>query len=180
MLSKCVWSRYQFPLQKSSSISPYFHGRNPAALCLKFVIAHKMLFTKLSMWEYGNGDVPFSCWKSSRGLRLVHYGAPARFRVCVYSMYRHARTVTSWNPSKHQVCWCVSYTWENQCHLVTWIETITPKWSCTQYSMNMHLRQLTWVHNHPHMCRHIYVCVCEYIYIHIHTSCTMQSHRVGK
>ena len=47
-----------------------------------------------------------------------------------------------------KICWYVSHTWGNQCHLVTWIKTITPGWLCTQYSTNMHLRQLFWAHTH--------------------------------
>ena len=34
----------KFPRRKSDSILPYFRGRTLAALCLKCVIAHRMLF----------------------------------------------------------------------------------------------------------------------------------------
>ena len=37
---------------------------------------------------------------------------------------------------------------ETKCHTVTWNKTITPQWSCTQYSMNMHLQQSPWAHTH--------------------------------
>jgi len=32
--------------------------------------------------------------------------------------------------------------WETNVIQVTWIETITPQWSRTQYSVNMHLQQV--------------------------------------
>ena len=31
---------------------------------------------------------------------------------------------------------------------VTWIKTITLQWSCTQYSISMHLQQFPWTHTH--------------------------------
>ena len=126
-----------FSWQKFSSVLPQ--------------MCHSMqntILTKLSTWEYGNGDAPYSWWKSGRVLCLVCYGAPIGFHVCVYGAYRHAHTVTSQSPSKHQVCWCVSHTQGNQCHLVTLIMTITSRWSYTQYSMNMHLWQSPWVHTY--------------------------------
>ena len=45
-------------------------------------------------------------------------------------------------------CWNMLHTKGNQCHLVTWIKIIAPWWSCTQCSMNMHLRQSPWAHTH--------------------------------
>ena len=95
----------------------------------------------------------------------------------------------------------MSHTRGNQCHLVTWIKTITLRWSCTQYSMNMHLQQLSWahahttrlrvlmtregrshshenpsykVHNHPRTHRQIYVYIYIYIYIYTYT-CIMHN-----
>ena len=139
---------------------PNFHSKNSAAFRLIFyaeiwqcftLMCHSTsnaILTKLWTCEYDNGDAPFSRRKSSRVLGLRNYGTPAGFLICVYGVYWHARTVTSRSPLKHQACWCVSHTRGNQCHLVTWIETITPRWSCTQYSMNMHLRQLPWVYTH--------------------------------
>ena len=133
---------------------PNFHGENSTAFRLIFVaeiwqcFATDAIFTKLSTWEYSNGDTQFSRQKSDRISRLARYGTPVGFRVCVYSTYQHTCTVTSQSPSKHQVCWCVSHTWGNQCHLVTWIKTITKRWSCTQSSMNMHLQQSPWMHTH--------------------------------
>ena len=105
------------------------------------------ILTKLSKWEYSNGDAPFSQRKSGRVSHLVHYGTPIGFRICVFSAYRHARIVMSWR-LQSVACWCVSHTQGNQCHLVTLIKTITLRWSCTQYSMNMHLWQLPWTHTH--------------------------------
>ena len=134
------------------------------------------------MREYGNGDAPFSQRKSSKVSHLVHYGVPTGFHACVYGTCQHARARTSQSPSKHYAHWYVSHTQGNRCHLVTWIETITPRWLCTQNDMNMHLQQLLWVdthatrsralmvrkghsrshkspsykvHDHPHTCRHI-------------------------
>ena len=163
------------------------------------------ILTKLSMWEYGNRGCPIFTMKSGWVSRLVYYGALIGFRVCVYGMFRHARTMTSWGPSKHQACWCVLHTY--QCHLVTWIKTITLQWSCTQCSMNTYLRLSPWahihttrsralmtregysrshgslsykVHNHPHTPGHKYI----YIYIYIHTfimyNAITQSRKVKK
>ena len=136
---------------------------------------------------------PIFTAKIRQSLRLVRYGASARFHIYVCGLYRHAHTMMCQSPPKCQACWCVSHRWGNQCHLVTWIKTITPRWLCTQYSMNMHLQQLPWahthstrlralitrkghscshestsykVHNHPHTHKHIYI----YTYIH-HAQC---------
>ena len=148
------------------------------------------ILTKLSMWEYGNGVCPIFTVKIRQSFV---FGALWRIGK-VSRLYRHARTMMSRSPSKHEPCWCVSHIQGNQCHLVTWIKTITSLWLCTQYSMNMHLWQSPWaythttrssalmireghswshkrlwykVHNHPHTPKHIY------IYIYIYTSCTM-------
>ena len=59
-----------------------------------------------------------------------------------------AHAGTSRSPSKHQAYWHLSYTRENQCHLVIWIGMVTLWWLCTQYSVNMHLQQLPWAHTH--------------------------------
>ena len=86
----------------------------------------------------------------------------------------------------------MTHTQRNRCHLATWIETVTPRWPCILYNMNMHLQQMPWAHthatrsrapitregcscnhespsykvnNHPHTRKHIYI----YIYIYIHT-----------
>ena len=79
----------------------------------------------------------------------MRYGTPPGFRACVYGMCQHAHARTSRNPSKYQIYWCVLHTRGNQCHLVTWIETITPQWSCIQYkALSMHLQQWPWVYTH--------------------------------
>ena len=105
-----------------------------------------VILTKLLLWEYGNGDAPLSQQKSSRVLCLVCYGAPTGFHAYVYGMCQHAHARMSQRPSNHQAYWCVSHTWGNQCHLVTWIGTVTPWWLCTQYNINMHLQQLPCAH----------------------------------
>ena len=126
-----------FSRQKFDSASPQIRHR-----------AKNTILTKLSAWEYGNSDAPFSWQKYGRVLRLVCYSASVGFRICVYDAYQHARTMMSRSLSKHQACWCVSYTWGNQCHLVAWIKTITLRSLCTQYNMNMHLQQSPWAHTH--------------------------------
>ena len=149
ILSKYVWNCYQisivkirqhftlFSWRKSSNASPQMRHS-----------AQNALLTKLLMWEYSNGDAPFSWRKFSMVLHLVRYGVLAGFCIYVYGTYKHACIVTSRSPSKHQACWCMSHTRGNQHHLVTWIKTITPRWSCTQYSMNIHLWQSLWAHTH--------------------------------
>ena len=42
----------KFPWQKSGNISPYFHGGNLVALCLRYVIARQTLF--LPSFRYEN------------------------------------------------------------------------------------------------------------------------------
>ena len=148
---------------------------------------------------------PIFTAKIRQSLRLVQYGASARFHIYVCGLYWHTHTMMCQSPPKCQACWCMSHRWGNQCHLVTWIKTITPRWLCTQYSMNMHLRQLPWahthstrlralitrkghscshestsykVHNHPHTHKHIYI----YTYIHtyiMHNAIT-QSKKVNQ
>ena len=181
-----------------------FHGENPVAFPLIFMAEIQQCFasdamTKLLMWEYGNGDAPFSRQKSSRVSRLVHYGTLEGF-MSVYTA--RIDVLTPWRVETLQSVkthWYVLHTWGNQCHLMTWVKTITPRWTCIQYSMNMHLRQLPWAHthttrsralmtrkghsrsnkspsykvqNHPH--------TQAYIYTHAYASYTMLSHRVGK
>jgi len=41
------------------------------------------ILTRLSPWEYDNGDTPFSQKKSGKVSRLVCYGTSARFHACV-------------------------------------------------------------------------------------------------
>ena len=82
------------------------------------------------------------------GMPLFYDENPAKFCVCVYGMYRHAHIETSQSHPKYQACWYGSHTQRNQCHWVTWIRTITQRWSCTQYSMNTHLWQSPWAYTH--------------------------------
>ena len=157
------------------------------------------ILTKLSTWEYSNGDAPFSQQKFGKVSRLVRYGASAGFRICVYGVYWHAWIMTSRSLSKHEACWCVSHTRGNQCHLVTWIKTITLRWSCTQYSMNMHLRQSPWVHTHTTRSRvlmtreghshshespsykvHNHPCISRYRYTYIMHNANIQSRKINQ
>ena len=67
MLPKCVWNHCQismvkirqhfalFSWEKSSSASPQVRCS-----------AQNTILTKLSPWEYSNGDTPFSLWKSTK------------------------------------------------------------------------------------------------------------------
>ena len=101
-LSKCIWSHCQistakikqhltlFSWRKSSSASPQMHYS-----------MQNIILTKLSTWEYGNREFPFSWWKFGKVSRLVRYGALVGFRICVYGAHWHARTLTSRNLSKH-------------------------------------------------------------------------------
>ena len=93
----------------------------------------------------------------------------------------------------------MTHTRGNRCHLATWIETVTPRWPCILYNMNMHLQQMPWAHihatrsrapmtregcscnhespsykvnNHPHTRKHIYIHIYIYIYTYIyHAQC---------
>ena len=104
------------------------------------------ILTKLSPWEYGNGDAPFSRQKSDKVSRLVCYGAPIGFHACVYGSCQHAYARMSQSLSKYQAYWCVLHTRGNQFHLVTWIGMVIRRWFCTQYNINMDLQQFLWAH----------------------------------
>ena len=107
---------------------PNFHDENLAAFRLIFMAeirqgfalvyhsTQNIILTKLSLWEYDNGEAQFSWWKSGRVLRLVRYGAPAVFHAYAYDACQHACARTSRNPSKHQAYWRVSHTRGKQCH----------------------------------------------------------------
>ena len=45
---------------------------------------------------------------------------------------------------KHIDSCCINE--ETDVNQVTWIKTITLRWSCTQYTMSMHLQQFPWTH----------------------------------
>ena len=78
----------KFPRRKSDSISPYFHGGNLVALCLRCIIAHKTLFSP-SFWSentvmgmphfHGKNPAKFFIWCAMahrQGFMLV-YTMPA-------------------------------------------------------------------------------------------------------
>ena len=86
----------KFPWRKSSSISPYFCGRNPASLRLKCFITHKTLFSPNFHCENMATKMPyFSWWKSGRVLHLVHYGALVGFHAYVHDMRQYVHTKAS-------------------------------------------------------------------------------------
>ena len=89
----------RFPQRKSSNISPYFRGGNPAALHLKCIIARQTLFSPSFQRKNMAMGMPIFMAKSSRVSCLVRYVTPAGFRTYVYGVYWHAHTVMSW-PSK--------------------------------------------------------------------------------
>ena len=153
------------------------------------------ILTKLSLWEHNNRGTLFSRQKFSKVSQLVRYVTLVGFRACVYGACQHAHVRTSRSPSKLQTYWCMSHTRGNWCHLVTWVGTITLRWLCTLYSMNMHLQQLPWaytysiksrtlmtreghshshdspshkVRNHPHTHTHTHTCTYTHIYIYIY------------
>ena len=165
------------------------------------------ILTKLSTWEYGNEDASLSQWKSGRVSCLVCYGAPVRFRICVYGAYRHAHTKTSRSPQSIKCADMLDTCRIHRETSVTWWHGSkqSPQWSCTQYSINMHLRQSLWahthtirskafmtreghsrsfkspsykVHNHPHTCRQIYIYIYTHTYI-MHNA-TTQSGKINQ
>ena len=120
MLSKCVWSRCQISIVKIRQHFTLFLWRKyGSTLPQMHHSTQNAILIKLLTWEYGSGDAPFLLWKFSRVSCLVCYGTLVGFCVCVYDAYQHGHTVMSRSPSKHQACWCMSHTQENQCHLVT-------------------------------------------------------------
>ena len=81
------------PQRKSSSISPYFHGRNLVAFGVRCVVAHKTLFSP----NFCNENMARSChifsvkiWQS---FVLVRYSAPAGLHSYVYNMRQWATSV---------------------------------------------------------------------------------------
>ena len=137
----------KFPRWKFGNISSYFRGGNSIGLRLRCIIQNTIL-NKFSLWEYGNGGTPFSPWKSTRILRLVHYGTPVGFHACVYGVCQHARARTSQCPSKHQAYWCVSHTQRNQCHSGDMDQETHTAMIMHTNSMSMHLQQLPWEHTY--------------------------------
>ena len=122
ILPKCVWERCQISMAKIQLHFALFSGQKfSSALPQVRHSTQNTILTKLSPWEYNNRDALFSQWKSGRVLRLVCYGALARFRACVYGTCQHAYTRTSRSLSKLQVYWYVLHTRGNRCHMVTWI-----------------------------------------------------------
>ena len=90
---------------------PNFHSENPAAFSLIFMAKIQQCFASNASYHTKRYS------HQAFNLRIRQRGCPifmAKFRiwctmahrqgVCVYGAYRHACTVTSRNPSKHQAC----------------------------------------------------------------------------
>ena len=67
----------KFPCRKSSSILPYFRGRNSTKLHLRCVIVHKTLFSP-----------SFLCENIVTGMPYFHGENPVEFRVWCAMVYR--------------------------------------------------------------------------------------------
>ena len=106
------------------------------------------ILTKLLLWEYGNR------------LPYFHGENLAEFRVWYTMVYQQGFAFVYTVRINMLVLWWAetlqSIKHVDACHIhwktnvtqVTWIKTITPWWSCTQYSMNVHLQQLPWAHTY--------------------------------
>ena len=121
-------------------------------LRLRCVIAHKTL-----------SSPRFQCENTAMGMPYFHGENLAEF--CIWCAIAHRQGVapiyttridmlilrrveTPQSIKRVDACQCLSHTWGNHCHWVTRIGKITLWCLCTQYSMNMHLRQLPWAHTH--------------------------------
>ena len=190
-LDQCFWSEFgvvaKFPRQKSDSILPYFRGRNLEVLCLRCVIARKMLFSPSFPCENtAMGYAPFSRWKSGRVSCLVRYGALARFRVCIDML------VLWWVEalqSMNHVDVCRIYRETN----VTWWHGLRQShrydcahniaWICTYDNHLEHIptlqgQVLSWLERVTHVATITHTRPSIYIYIYIHHA--QCYHRVGK
>ena len=186
----------KFPRQKSSNISPYFHGENPAALRLRCIIACKTLFlpsfrhenTTMGMPHFYNENLTkFRVWCAmahQQGFVLV-YTARAKVLVLgragapqsnkhVDTCHIHEETnVTRWHGSgrSHR---------GDYAHNMTWICTCN---KCLEHTLMPQGQEHSWLERVAHVATRVHNTKCTITpiqtYINIHTSCTMWSHRAG-
>ena len=192
MLSKFVWNRCQiltvkiqqhftlFSWQKSNNASTQMHHNTSNAV-----------LTKLSTWEYGNGDTPFSWQKFGRVSCLVCYGALVS-RLCI----QHVSTCLYWDKPKpfkaSSILMPIKYTgkpmshrWHGsrQSHRDDCAHNIT--WICTYVNRLKHIpilqgQELSWLERVTHIATrvnhtkctitHTHADICIYIHIH-HAQC---------
>ena len=127
----------KFTLQKFSSISPCFRGKNLVVLHLSCIIAHKTLFSP-------------SFWCENMAIKVPHFHDEnsAKFlvwctMVCIDMLIlRRAEALQS---IKHVNAHRLHR--ETNVSQVTWIGTTTPRWPCTQYTINIPT-VMPWAHTH--------------------------------
>ena len=101
-LDQCFLSVFgigaKFPQRKFDNITPYFHGRNLAILCLRCIIALKTLFSLSFSCKNTAMEVPYFHSENLVEFRVCL----AKFHACVYGACQHAYARMSRSPSKHQ------------------------------------------------------------------------------
>ena len=171
MLPKCVWNHCQISMEKIRQHFAYVRSGNPTALCLKCVIAHKILFlpsfhhenTVMGMPHFHSENLAeFWVWCAmvhqqgfmpvymARAKMLMPGWVGALQRIGHIDMCRiHEETdVTWWN-------------WSRQSHRMTWICTYNncldhilmsqgPKHSLLESRSCFHESPSYKVHDHPH------------------------------
>ena len=195
--TKCVWSHCQISMAKIRQYFTLFLWRKFGNASSQMQHnTQNAIFTKFLTWEYGNGDAPFSQRKFDRVLRLVRYGTPAGFCVCVYNANRHAHTMTSRSlPSVKHVDAChihkeTNVTWwhgsrqlhhDDHAHNIAWVCTYGIHLQCIP---TLQGQELSWLERVTHIATRVHHTKCTithtYIYTHTHTSCAMQPHKAGK
>ena len=199
MILKCVLDHCQISMRKSSSISPYFCGKNLAALRLRCVIAHKMLFSpsfrRVNMiigmpHFHGENLAEFHVWCA-----MAHQqGFTSVYTMCLDMLILwQAKALQS---VKHVDACCIhgetNVTWwhgsrqshhDDHAHNIAWICTYGNR---LEHIPTLQGQELSWLERVTHVAMRVHhtkwtiTHTCVGIYIYIHTSCTMLSHRAGK
>ena len=178
----------KFPRWKSGKISPYFHGKNSVAFCLRWFIEHKTLFSLRFRCENTATKVPNFHSENSIEFRvwctMVHrQGSVPVYTMCVYMFILgrvkahqsikhvdvcriHGETnVTSWYGSRqtyrddHAHNIARIYTDSNCLECIPTLQGQEHPWSWEGYSHD-HESPSYKVHNHPQ--------ASIYRYIHTH------------
>ena len=175
----------KFQQRKSRSISPYFRGKNLVALRLRCIIAHKMLFSPsfrcentttgclIFMVKIGQGFM--SIYTVCIDMLILRHTEALQNIMIVDACRIHGETnVTRWDKLGQSHC-------DDRAHNIAWIYTYDNRLE------RIHILQgqeLSWLERVTLIVTRVHHTKCTITHIQvdidIHTSCAMQSHRVGK
>ena len=179
-----IWQHFAlFSWQKSSNASPQVRHSTQNAI-----------LTKLSSWEYSNGDAPFSRWKSDRVSHLVCYCTPTGFHAYVTTRANMLVLGRAGAPKsiKHiDTCRIHGETdatkWHglrrshrgDHAHSMTWICTYS---KCLEHILIPKCQENSWLERVAYIRVHHTKCTITHTHtnIYINASCTMLSHRARK